>query len=56
MVHSSRPGLMVGHVELGQLTYPLTVGKLYCNGKKTSVFRASSASNQMMSKKKKMNV
>ena len=48
VVYSSQPGLLVGHVELGQLTYPLTAPR---NGK-TPLFRVDNATNQMMSKKK----
>ena len=50
MAHSSQPGLLVGNIELGQLTYPLTArGTLNCNGKNTIIY----LSNQMMSEKKK---
>ena len=48
MVHCSQPGLLVGHVELGQSTYPsiVRIGTLNCNGK-TPLLRVN-VSNQMM--------
>ena len=48
MVYSSQPGLLVGHVEQGQLTYPLTA----LRKGKTLLFRVGNTTNQMMSKQK----